>query len=113
MIDEQIVIEVKELDVGEALAAMSSGTGVNSGMVGLFMEKSIERQEKQYLLTWKGNKVPRGAIVGGHEIAWTQYGMVRDSDGKVIGYYERLVEWGGKDQKDQTMLIAMFLNGGN
>ncbi len=96
-------VDVKLLDVGEALEAMSG-----DGMVGLLIEKSIETQQKQYRLSWKGNKVPRGAIVNSREIAWTQHGMVRDSCGTVIGYYERLVEWGGDDKQDQVMLIAML-----
>lgn len=109
MIDKPFV-EVKLLEVGEALELISGGTDSISGMVGLLIERSVETQKKQYKLSWKGNKVPRGAVVDGHEIAWTQHGVVRDSDGAVMGYYERLVEWGGEDEKDQAMLVAMLSN---
>ena len=60
-------VDVKLLDVGEALEAMSSGSNAVGGMVGVLIEKSIERQSNQYMLTRKGSKVPRGAVVDGRE----------------------------------------------
>ncbi len=63
------------------------------------------RAEHLYLLFWQGDKVPRGAIIEGQEIAWTQNGMVTSSEGKTIGYYDRIVEYGGESRRDQQMLM--------
>lgn len=74
--DRDPEVAVKRLDVGEAAEAMSGG-----GMVGLLMELPTN---KYYMLKWKGGKVPRGVVVDGYEIAWTQHGIVRSAEGKVL-----------------------------
>lgn len=98
-------ITIKQLDVGETLAVMKDSDG---GMISKLIELSIEQQAEQYLLSWQGNEVPRGALLGEHEIVWTQHGVVRNSKGDVIGHYERLVEFGGKSGISQVMLVAML-----
>lgn len=60
-----------------------------------------------YLLNWTGNKIPRGAVVSGHTIGWTQNDLVQDRDGNIIGTYERLVEFGGEDGKQQQMVVYL------
>ena len=96
-------VDVKLLSIGEVLEIMSV-----KGMIGSFIEMSVEKGNNQYMLTWKGWFCPNGAIVDGHEIASTQHGVVRDPGGTVIGYYERIIEGGGEDKKDQSMLVAVF-----
>ena len=64
-----------------------------------------ESQTRVFLLKWQGNKIPRGAQILGHTIAWTQHGIVRNKDGKQIGTYDRLVEFGGDSSREQWMLI--------
>lgn len=58
-----------------------------------------------FLLKWQGDKIPRGAEVAGHKIAWTQNGVVTDNTGKIIGTYERLVEFGGESGREQQMIV--------
>ena len=56
-------------------------------------------------LSWKGNKVPRGANVAGHTIAWTQNSQVLTEDGTDIGSYKRTIEFGGKAKNEQKMIV--------
>lgn len=100
-------IEVKDLSVGEVLELLDGG----GGMVGLLINASIQNHDKQYLLSWNGNKVPRGARVDGHIIAWTQHGIITNSNGTTIGHYQRLSEFGGHDGTEQRMLVAMLRKG--
>ena len=60
-------------------------------------------QTRVFKLTWRGNKVPRGAVVLGHEVAWTQNGLVTDVDRQNFATYDRLVEFGPGDL--QEMLV--------
>lgn len=66
--------------------------------------------QKAYILAWEGGKVPRGAIVDGHTIGWTQNGQVIAEDGKFIGVYDRLMEYGGESKKQHQMIIFLFKN---
>ena len=61
--------------------------------------------DKAYLLIWEGNKVPRGAEISGHKIGWTQNGQVLSDEGKQIGVYDRIMEYGGDQGKTQQMII--------
>ncbi len=56
-----------------------------------------------FLLEWHGSRIPRGAIIQEHSIAWTQHGIVRTCGGAVIGYYERIQDRASPD--DQVMLV--------
>ena len=58
-----------------------------------------------YLLTWTGNKIPRGAEIQGKKVAWTQNGIVTAEDGSMIGTYDMITEWGGESKKDQSMVV--------
>ena len=61
--------------------------------------------KKFYLLEWEGNKIPRGAVIEGKTISWTQNGIVMSTDGKQIGTYERTVEFGGPSGREQKMIV--------
>ena len=51
--------------------------------------------EEAYILTWTGNKIPRGVEIKGKKVVWTQNGVVTAEDSSVIGTYDRITEWGG------------------
>lgn len=59
---------------------------------------------KSYRVRWKGSNVPKGAIIEGFEIAWTQNGVVH-SNGKIIGRYERIVD---DPHNGSEMIITLF-----
>lgn len=61
--------------------------------------------DKAFMLIWEGNKVPRGAEVSGHKIGWTQNGQVLADTGKMIGVYDRIMEYGGDHGKTQQMIV--------
>jgi hypothetical protein len=58
-----------------------------------------------YILRWDGSKIPRGAVIDGETIAWTQHGMVTSESGKTIGTYDRVVEFGGQSGNEQAMIV--------
>ena len=66
-----------------------------------------QKEARVFLLTWQGNKVPRGVNLLGHIIAWTQHGMVTSKGGKTVGTYDRVVEFGGDTGKEQKMLVYL------
>jgi hypothetical protein len=75
-----------------------------TGLLGKLAELATEI----YLLEWEGGKIPRGAVLNGKEIGWTQHGMVTSTTGEMMGTYERSVEFGGANKQEQKMLV--FLN---
>lgn len=81
--------------------------------VDALLQKCIEACNYVFLLKWRGSKVPRGAVIGGHKIIWTQHGKIMTGEegkpwsGKHIGYYQRLIEFGGKDQDEHLMLAYL------
>ena len=56
-----------------------------------------------FFLRWKGSKIPRGAVIRGRVVAWTQNGVVTDEKGEMIGTYSRLVEFG--PENEQQMVV--------
>ena len=44
-------------------------------------------------------------MIGDEEIAWTQHGIVNGTRGQQIGTYDRIVEFGWEEGKDQVMLV--------
>ncbi len=84
-------------ETGEQLATQTQAT--------ILLRAITEKAENIFLLEWKGNKIPRGATVAGHIIAWTQNGLVTSDQGQYVGTYERLVEFGGVDHREQKILI--------
>lgn len=63
----------------------------------------LTRGLQPYLVEWTGSRIPRGAVVNGHTIAWTQHGVVRTKGGKEIGYYNRVVD--DLDAARQSMIV--------
>lgn len=79
----------------------SDGDGLKVSPGALY---TVRKGCRVFLISWRGNKVPDGAIVLGREITWTQDGKVAakhrspyESLTEGIGTYERLVEFGGPD----------------
>ena len=106
--------KVTVTDVTETPQAEGKGKGVNLGDIELnetanrTITRWRERASKIFHLKWEGNKIPRGAVVEGVEIAWTQNGQVTGIGGQMIGTYDRLVEFGGASGKEQQMLIFVL-----
>lgn len=119
--------EISE-QTGERFKELCLAHGVNLGDRRLEGEINriltmIQRNARhRFLLIWTGSKVPRGAIVLGYQIVWTQNGEVlaKRADlltgnpntdmsirGEQIGTYDRLLENGGKEGKDQVMIIHL------
>jgi len=60
-----------------------------------------------YLLEWEGGKIPRGAVVGDKTLAWTQNGFAHGEDGRMVGTYDRIVEFGGANKQKQIMVVYL------
>lgn len=69
------------------------------------LREIADRAKEVFLLEWEGNKIPRGAVINGNSISWTQHGIVTSAKGEMMGIYERLVEFGGISGKEQKMLV--------
>lgn len=59
---------------------------------------------RSFILSWQGDRSPRGAQVLGREIGWAQHGCARDVDGEIIGTYD----WLSDERDDRRMLV--FIN---
>lgn len=79
--------------------------GSREDMVNQILSQFRSQSDRVFELTWEGNKVPRGAIILGREIAWTQHGRVVAEGGEMIGTYQRLIEFGGPDGVTQKMRV--------
>lgn len=83
---------------------------VTLGNIGLdtltsdLLTKQAQKARATYLVEWQGSKIPRGAVIEGNVIEWTQNGVVV-AGGKDIGVYERLLEFGGTNRQDHKMII--------
>lgn len=75
-----------------------------NGLLGQIADRAAE----VYLLVWEGNKIPRGAAINDHVIAWTQNGVVTSDKGQMVGTYERVVEFGGPTGNAQQMLVFVI-----
>ena len=67
----------------------------------------MKAADDAYILMWDGNKVPRGTQFAGHTIGWTQNGQVLSVEGKMIGVYDRILEYGGESGKEQQMIVFL------
>ena len=70
-----------------------------------------KRSKRVFELSWKGSKIPGGAVILGKEVGWTQNGMVTSVDGEMIGTYERLEEFGGAEGNDQRIRVYVTERG--
>ncbi|MDO8594838.1 MAG: hypothetical protein Q7R93_05015 [bacterium] len=99
------------VDVTSKPEAEKTGKGINLGdpelneVANRMLLNRRSRARKVFHLKWEGSKIPRGAVIEGAEIAWTQNGEVAGVGGKRIGVYDRLIEFGGATGKEQQMLI--------
>lgn len=59
-----------------------------------------------FRIHWTGSKIPRGAMIDGEAISWTQHGVVYGASQSTLGYYSRLEEWSGDNHDEHEMLIA-------
>jgi hypothetical protein len=75
-------------------------------MAQALIERLPSNQPHRYLLTWEGGKTPFGASIDGVEIGRTQDGLVTGAGREQLGYYERVIEFGGDSRTTQCMLIA-------
>lgn len=122
MFENAANVKVEEVDV-ETLRQLFPGTPkVNLGaeanpteeniereaITGGVLEKFKEHSTRAFQLAWKGGRVPRGAIVAGQEIGWTQHGMVTSKDGRQIGTYERVIDSTGGTGEENLMLVFLF-----
>ena len=108
--DEQITELTQEnkprgVNLGGAHSESARGAETN---VNNLMSRIRKSGGRRFILSWEGNKVPRGARVLDHEIAWTQNGQVSTTSGEGIGTYDRLVEFGGTTGKEQKMVVYLY-----
>lgn len=92
-------------DYADCIIRPNLGDAITNLVVNDYLRKMRESSKKTFHLKWKGGKVPSGAVIEGVEIGWTQHGRVIGINGETIGTYERMVECGGEEQKDQEILI--------
>lgn len=79
------------------------GNGELSERVSGLLQR-LAQDKDAFLVEWSGSRVPRGAIIKGQEVAWTQHGTVRSTENKVIGYYERIVD----DLSQDVQVMVVF-----
>jgi hypothetical protein len=103
---EVTVVEITDTpEYADCIIRPNLGDPVANLIMNDLLKKMRESSKKTFHLKWKGGKIPRGAIIEGVPIGWTQHGMVIGTNSEPIGTYERMVEFGGKDQTDQEILI--------
>ena len=84
-------------------AEIDLGAVATSQLVARLLNQLSEEADV-YVVEWSAkSRVPRGAILAGREVAWTQHGIVRQKGGEVIGYYERLID--DLTKETQKMLV--------
>lgn len=112
------VVEIQKTEVGEFripedqpgldLGAYNSNTHALEGKIDSLLGRMKDRMDRCFVLEWRGDKIPYGAVVLGRQIDWAQHGIATDTKGKTIGYYERLVEFGGVERNLQQMLLYTY-----
>jgi hypothetical protein len=96
----------RNLDLGGSHSAEAAK--VESALNPLLQELK-DSADKLYVLHWHGTRIPRGAQISGKEIGWTQHGIVKSTEGEIIGYYDRLVDCGGDDGSEQQLIVYTYL----
>lgn len=69
-----------------------------------FRHGIITRSEQQFRVQWQGSSVPYGAVINQTEIAWTEYGLAYNTEGQILGAYERF----NNSENDTTQQIVIF-----
>lgn len=108
MLDKRPTPRVTELEDNiQNQTTVNMGDEKISDMVTGLIRGLSARKKNTYRIEWEGSRIPRGAIINGQEITWTQHGIVYAADGqgygKEIGYYERVVD--DLSQTTQVMLV--------
>lgn len=110
---EVTITEITPTDAAKAEKGRKVNLGGRYSVEAAQAEQTLENlmdtmrasSKRVFELSWKGKKIPRGAIIMGKEIGWTQNGLVTSMDGEMIGTYERLEEFGGADRDQQRMMV--------
>lgn len=79
--------------------------------VQFLIKSQLPAQMRAYVLTWYSRlEVPAGALVAGNTIKWTQGGNITDQNGRLIGRYVRLIEFGGAFSDLHKMLVFVAVH---
>ncbi len=68
---------------------------------GLQCRLRVQHGSRSFIVSWQGDRSPRGASVLGRELGWAQHGCVRDAEGEIIGTYN----WLSDERDDRRMLV--------
>jgi hypothetical protein len=63
---------------------------------------------KGFVLTWNGNKVPRGAVIDGYTVGYTKDGLVTTKSGLPIARYVRIAEFEGPERDLHVLHVFMI-----
>jgi hypothetical protein len=72
----------------------------------ILKNKVASTLSQKFILKWKGPKIPHGAKIGNESIGWTQHGVIKSKNGEIIGYYQRITEWGGDTKDEHEIMIS-------
>ena len=78
-----------------------------SDIVGVLLGATRSLATSTFDVEWEGYHVPIGAVIDGHEIAWTQHGVVYSVDHYIIGTYDQPGINGGDNGQHQKMRVYM------
>lgn len=69
------------------------------------LDKLKDQAERFFIIEWEGSKVLRDVNFQDQQIAGMQNGMIISISGETLGYYERIVEYGGDSGQKQLVLV--------
>ena len=104
----RVSMKVKELDYQSFQRVSSKYLQNPRDKVGKILAKFYEDPGRRFLVSWRGNKVPRGANIIGYKITSIQHGMVYAKQDECIGTYERLVSFGGWSGRKQMIIVYLY-----
>lgn len=99
--------EIWELESKYELVNYISDTEPGSPADGIINAIRNYNPQRIFRVAWKGSRVPRGVVVAGYSIEWTQNGVVNFRDNDYFGTYDRLVDRGGEEGDEHLMLIYL------
>lgn len=102
-----VTITPLSVDTPDTQQGVDLGDAKHEAVVNSLIAQLRQQGGTRYLLTWTGGRIPRGAQIEGHTIAWTRHGIVRNVQGEMIGTYDRLNDGGGESGKERAMIIYM------
>lgn len=80
---------------------------MNEGLIDDIQTACKRAARRVFELTWQGSRTPRGTVIIGKEIGFTQHGIVADPSGKHIGTYERLQDGAGPTSDRHRMIVYL------